>query len=193
MKAELMLDVSQAHEFKLACRRAGYTNADIKRMCEGDNLVRLLPAVRGLTEVVIKKHLIDLDADPFVPDGWQVEKHRPGGQFEWDPAKVELYLSSEQQPGKWIRGDKLRQELENRPVFNANLLDFLLAHQELMPEKWKGKHMFFWGTIYRRVGGGLDVRFLCWGRQRWDWYCHWLDGGWDVDDPAAVLASPRTM
>lgn len=55
MDTELMLDVGQANEFKLAARRAGYTNADIKRICEGDVLAKLLPVVRGKSEVVIQR------------------------------------------------------------------------------------------------------------------------------------------
>lgn len=80
MDTELMLDVGQANEFKLAARRAGYTNTDIKRMCEGDALARILPVLRGTGEVQIVKHSIDLDADPFVPEGWSVEKggHKKG-------------------------------------------------------------------------------------------------------------------
>jgi len=38
---------------------------------------------------------------------------------------------------------------------NANVLDYLLAHPELIPEDWKNKYVFFWGTIYRYSSGGL--------------------------------------
>lgn len=37
--------------------------------------------LRGESKVVSTKHIIDLDAKPFVPDGWKVEEHCPGGQF----------------------------------------------------------------------------------------------------------------
>ncbi len=50
MDTELMLDVGQANELKLAFRRSGYTNADIKKLCEGDILARLLSIVRGDNE-----------------------------------------------------------------------------------------------------------------------------------------------
>ena len=50
MDTELMLDVGQANELKLAFRRSGYTNVDIKKLCEGNILARLLPLVRGESE-----------------------------------------------------------------------------------------------------------------------------------------------
>jgi hypothetical protein len=132
---------------------------------------------------------VDLDADPFVPDSWSVEEHQKGGQFTWDAAKVSLYLSKKQQNGKGIEGNKLREELKDRPVFNANLLDYLLAHTHLIPEEWKGKAVFFWGTIYRDRDGDLRVRCLIWGDGRWLWNALWLCLGWRARHPAAVPAS----
>jgi len=44
---ELMLDVGQANEIKLAARRAGATNQDLKRLSEGDMFTRILPVLRN--------------------------------------------------------------------------------------------------------------------------------------------------
>lgn len=133
---------------------------------------------------------IDLDADPIIPKGWKVEEHRKGGQFKWDASKVKLYLSEQQKKGKWIQGHKLLAELKGMPVFNANLLDYLLANPRLIPEEWKGKCIFFfWGTTYRCSDGRLCVRCLCWGGGRWLWGFDWLDFDWHGYYPAAVPAS----
>src|SRR4051812_5109537 len=83
------------------------------------------------------QHVIDLDANPFVPNNWKVEEHKKGGQFKWNPASIRFHLSPNQQNGKVIEGNKLRKELANEPVLNANILDYLLAHPELIPEEWK--------------------------------------------------------
>jgi hypothetical protein len=131
-------------------------------------------------------HLIDLDADPFVPNGWGVVEHRRGGQFEWSPEKVRLYLSPSQMDRKVILGFKLRKELVNESVLNANVLDYLVANPHLIPEEWKGKAIFFWGTIYRRPDGRLRVRCLYWDGSRWDWRCGWLSGDWGGNVPALV-------
>ena len=133
--------------------------------------------------------IIDCDSDPFIPDGWTVEEHRKGGQFQWDSAKVSLYLSKRQKGGKLITGDDLRREPEGQPVLNANVLDYLLAHPELIPDEWKGKYIFFWGTIYRNRVGRLYVRDLAWNGDGWRWSYRWLDSVWFSDNPAAIRAS----
>lgn len=144
--------------------------------------------VRGTHELKFVKHLIDCDADPYIPEGWKKEEHHKGGQLEWNPAKIQLYLS-EKQKGRYIKGYKLRKELAEKPVLNANVLDYLLAHSELIPEEWKGKFIFFWGTIYRDSDGGLVVRCLSWDGGEWSWRYYWLDYGWHVDSPAVLFAS----
>lgn len=186
---ELMLDVGQANELKLAARRAKATNADLKALSEGEMFARILPVLRGLGEVVVKKHLIDLDTDPFVPEKWSFEYHKKDGQFEWDPAKVKLHLSPNQQDGKVIAGNNLRKELKHEFVLNANLLDYLLANQNLIPQEWKGKVVFFWGTIYRDSDGNLYVRCLYWDGSQWSWRFLWLVHGWVSNYPAAVRTS----
>lgn len=145
--------------------------------------------LNGTAKVVIEivKHIIDLNAAPYIPKNWKVESHKKGGQLEWTLEKVQLYLSAEQQGEKYIEGNNLRKDLEAQPIYNANLLDYLLAHPELIPEEWKGKCIFFWGTIYRISGGGLYVRYLCClGGESWYWSYGWLGSDFGSHDPAAV-------
>ena len=184
---ELMLDVSQAAELKLAFRRNGWNNAEIKTLSEGDILAKVLQVIKGQAEIKVIERLIDCDAAPFVPDGWSVEEHKKGGSLKFDSSKISLYLSKKQKKGT-IGGHDLREELANKPVMNANVLDYLLAHPELIPESWKGKAIFFWGTIYRSSGGGLCVRYLGSVGSEWDWSYRWLDSGFDSFDPAALAS-----
>lgn len=198
MDTELMLDVGQANELKLAFGRAGWNNAEIKKLCEGSFLTYLLPLVReyGDTATVSPvPHVIDCDTYPFVPNGWTVVSHKKGGQIAFNPAKIKLHLSTNQQNGKLIEGNKLRKELANEPVLNANVLDYLLKNPRLIPEEWKKdasgntRYIFFWGTIYRYSYGNLFVRYLCWLNGSWRWGHYWLGSAWYGDNPAAVLAS----
>lgn len=190
--SNLMLDVDQAGELKAAFRRGNWTNAEIKQLCEGETLAQVRKVLLGHAVITVPEHLIDLDADPFVPNGWKVEDHQKGGQFKWDAIKVKLHLSKKQKGGS-IEGNKLRKELKGQPVYNANLLDYLLKNPHLIPEEWKGKYVFFWGTIYRSSGGDLCVRCLYWDVGRWCWDFDWLDRGWHDDDPAAVPASSSAL
>ncbi len=149
--------------------------------------------LRGDAEVVIKNHIIDCDANPFIPDGWKVPKgyHIKGGQRRWNPDEVSLYLSDKQKDGNWIKGNKFREELKGKPVLNANVLDYLLANPQLIPEKWKNKSVSFWGTIYRYSDDDLYVRYLIWNGDRWSWDSSWLNSVWLDDVPAAVFASNK--
>lgn len=183
--SDLMLDVDQAGELKAAFRRGGWTNQDIKRACEGDTLARYRQVLLGHAVITVVEHMIDLDAKPFTPDGWQVEEHHKGGPFKWDASKVGLHLRAQQKIGT-IEGNKLREELKGLPVYNANLLDYLLTHPHLIPWEWKGKCVFFWGTIYLKSGGDLWIRYLYWRGDAWVWSSHWLRYDWGANDAAAV-------
>jgi hypothetical protein len=66
------------------------------------------------TVITVPDYLLDLDADPFVPDGWMVKEHRKGGQIKGDAYKVSLYPSTQQKDGKWIEGNKLRGEVAGK-------------------------------------------------------------------------------
>jgi hypothetical protein len=149
----------------------------------------------GRAKVEVLKYVVDFDKLPSVPDGWTILPdseqlpNRMKGVMEFDPAKVLLHLDEGQKEGKVIEGNKLRKKLKDVLVYGAQLLDFYLANPHLIPEEWKGKAVFFWGTIYRRAGGSLSVRFLYWSGTEWDWDYRWLDRAWDDGLPAARRAS----
>lgn len=133
------------------------------------------------------KIIIDTDKNPKIPyDGWKVEKHIKMGKIKWEVPV--LHLEPEQEKG-YLNGNTLRERLKGKPVLNANVLDYLLEHTELIPEEWKGKCIFFWGTIYRNSGGYLYVRCLLWIGDSWDWDYYWLDNDWGGSYTAALRAS----
>lgn len=140
---------------------------------------------------VVGNHVIDCSAEPFIPDNWKVEEHTKAGDFTWDPNTVTLYLSKHQKNRlvfrhRSIRGHGLRDELKGKPVLNACVLDYLLVHTQLIPEEWKGKNVFFWGTIYRSFARFLAVRYLFWHEQRWNWGSYCLGDEWNDEKLAAV-------
>src|SRR5487761_2010406 len=128
--SDLMLDVGQANELKMAFRRADYSNDEIKQLCEGSILADVRNVLRKhATITMMMEYVIDCDVLPFEPDGLRVEEHQKGGQFKFDASQISLYLSAAQKKGS-IKGKKLRKELADKPVLNANVLDYLLAHTE---------------------------------------------------------------
>jgi hypothetical protein len=141
----------------------------------------------SITELGLNEYLIDCDADPFIPEGWSIREkdqltNRVRGQLKWDLDKVKFLLHPEQEKGV-ISGRKLHDWLTDKPVYCANVLDYLLANPHLIPEGWKDKRVFFWGTIYHNADGGLDVRYLCWKWGRWVWRYLWIESGWYSHSP----------
>lgn len=131
---------------------------------------------------------IDLSKKPKQIYDWTIERHIDNGKIKWNPNNFELFVSEKQKDS--IRCTDLLKELEGRNVANANLLDYLLDNPNLIPEEWKGKAIFFWGTIYCDRTGNLYVRYLCWDGGRWDWSdARWLGNDWNANDSALLLAS----
>lgn len=186
MSDKFIMSARQAAELDHAFERNGFTPALVKKLSSGDLLAQIKPLLNGTAEIVVRKHIIDCDADPFCPESWQVVEHRKGGQLEWDPTKMELYLCEQEKTGS-IQGNELRKILADKPVLNACVLDYLLANPHLIPEEWKGKAIFFWGTIYRSSDGNLYVRYLDWYGKGWGWSDFWLDTYTSEDLPATVL------
>ncbi len=168
-----------------ALENAGFSVEDVTKLKQFKNLKGFKDVLRGMAGISYPKHIIDCDADPFIPNDWSAEEHKKGGLLKFNPAKISLFLSKDQKKCS-ISGNDLRKELSVKPVMNANVLDYLLAHPELIPGEWKGKFIFFWGTIYRDSGGRLCVRYLRWRGSEWSWRYSWCDDDFDSDNPAAL-------
>lgn len=121
-----------------------------------------------------------------------IESHDTSlGTIDWDPASVSLYLSPQQESGV-IEGRKLRKELLGKSVLNAAVLDWLIKHQDQIPDEWKDEDIIcFWGTIYRDGHDELCVRYLSWRDGEWDWFYYRLAIGFDSDQSAALFESAR--
>jgi len=183
------LSIGLLNQLGDALEAAGFSPDDVTKLRTSGKLGDVKKVIHGLMEIKPVENIIDTDAQPFCPDGWKVEEHQKAGKLEWNPAKVILHLDQGQKNGKCLEGNNLRKALKGQPVMNAVVLDWLLAHPELIPEEWKGKYIYFWGTIYRDSVGRLYVRCLYWGDGSWGWRCRWLGDGWGGGSPAAVAAS----
>ena len=172
-----------------ALERAGFTTDDVTKL----RGFMALPSIREVLNAharVSFAYFIDLSKDPFVPTGWEVIEHKKEEKSDWDPDKVQLFHVMEQtsHPGS-IEGHALKKRLARSMPLNANMLDFLLAHPDLLPFHWRVLEIFFWGTIYRHTDGGACVRCLRWIDHEWNWDFRGLDGDFDDICPAAVYAS----
>ena len=133
------------------------------------------------------KHIIDTDAQPNCSEGYTIKTHSKGGNIEWDPEKVSLYLS-ETQNECGTSGYNIQSELDNMPVLNACVLDYLIKNPNLIPADWVGKSVLFWGTIYTSDDSNLWVRCLCCDGSNWAY--SWtipISSSFDSRSPAVLL------
>ncbi|MHB1163421.1 MAG: hypothetical protein ACYCZZ_02795 [Minisyncoccota bacterium] len=148
-----------------------------------------------LASLALPECVIDCDTNPYVPEHLEVKEHTRHGWWKWDPEKIVLWRTKEQEVCKRIEGDMVHKELATKPVFNANVLDHLLAYPHLIPEKWKAKtngyvtYVLFWGTEYGFPQGGRCVRCLFWNGKNFDWGNFWLGDNWRPNYWAILHAS----
>lgn len=195
--SELMLDVGQANDLKLAMRKGGWANDDLKQLENQSVLTNVLKLVRGEADLQLKKGrhtsvTIDLGGDPYVPRGWRAGEHQKGGLWRFNAENVDLYLADGQKDGKILHPSLLRRELEGQQVLNANVLDWLLVHRGRIPEAWKDKQVFFWGTIYYGDNHSSSVRYLHHVHGGWQWeWCSLINGACAGACFAALLKNPQ--
>ncbi len=112
----------------------------------------------------------------------------------FSPTRVKFHLSNIQKRIGRFFGGKLRNELSQQSALNANVLDYLLHHQDLIPEEWKKdeygnvRKIFFWGTIYRAEYARRCVRYLYCHNDKWYWDYEFVGFALNGYGVAALLA-----
>jgi len=109
MSNDLMLDVSQAAELKMAFRRTMgsdgslWTNGDIKRLSEGSVLGGVLDVLNGRSKIVsafsvnpVDEEIVDGDMDPVIRTALNVERL----EHWWHPDQKGVFA----EPNKCISG-----------------------------------------------------------------------------------------
>lgn len=98
-----------------------------------------------------------------------------------------LHLEPEQEKS-YLNGEVLAERMKEKGL-SASVLDYLLENPEKIPKEWKGKWIYFWGTIFRNANGVLYVRYLYFDDGAWQTNYFWLGFGWLVHSPSTVSAS----
>lgn len=159
----------------------------VKAVEEISNSLKAKEEIKPLQNVT--SSIINVDGPPKIPyDGWTVEEHTDLGDV--DLSKLELYLDPAQETG-WIEGDDLIKKLKGKRLLNVNVKNYLMAHQELIPESWKEKtpegytkFIYFWGTIFRS-GQYRYVEYVFFLGAAWRESYGYLVLHWHVNRPAA--------
>ena len=147
------------------------------------------------------EHIVDCDADPNMLDGYfeKVIEHKKMGRLTLDFSKIRLYVPPNYKEYEMC-GRLWEKELRSEPVLNANVLDYLIAHPEIIPDEWKRNkdgfrlYIFFWGTVYFD-GNHYNVRFLGYDDENKKWVDSlvWLDAAPDSRSPAAMLETQFSL
>lgn len=136
-------------------------------------------------------YYVDCDAEALEIEGFTIVSHKQIGLWKFNPYP-NFYLSEKQKDKNnethgTIKGCELYQELADQNVANANILDFLLAHPQLISESWSNP-LPFWGTIYRdNKTGQCFVR--CLRRYlggEYGYTMHWLGAYLSAYEPAIL-------
>lgn len=129
---------------------------------------------------------IDGDKKPFVPPFLKLEDHRLMGEFEWDPSRIDLWSDVEH------IGDikTVLEKVNEKPIANVNLLDFLIDHQELIPKEWEKLSLFFLGTTYFTSCGDVHVRCLR-KTNFWAYETLWYRNLWHTYYRVVLIAPER--
>lgn len=174
-----------------------FSDAELLKMgaeyaIEADGSARLEPTERQveITRVQMEnikgRFLIDTKS---LPRGL-VNKHDGSlGTIEWSKEKFKDALYFPEQVVSLEGSVFLRHLREGGiPVLNGSVLDYLLEHQDQIPEEWKGKEVFFWGTVYDDIDSNESVRYLYWDNSTWSLGIAYLQNKFDWGShPAAVL------
>ncbi|MFA6604300.1 MAG: hypothetical protein WCT10_05735 [Patescibacteria group bacterium] len=141
-------DLGVMHELAVTGRKVGFGARDWGTLAHDQEKLRQVLFFIRNPQAAAKplSHIVDCGTDPFTPEGWEVEEHRRSGLIDLAKVKIDLVPVKDQKRYA-IYGDEIRKEMAYKPVLNANVLDYLLAHPEIIPKEWKS--VCFWGTIYR--------------------------------------------
>jgi hypothetical protein len=168
-------DLGLIHELVVTGRKVGFRKEDYVRLTHDERfLKKILGCIREEYKIVAP---IDTDIAPPQIPGTKLEKHIGIGTILFSQESVSVdsvfelptsktYLGAPIIYGFWEQFLDKEKTFNNngRRFLNASVLDYLMKNQELIPEEWKDKKVFFWGTLYGRVltkeYENMEVRYL---------------------------------
>jgi hypothetical protein len=213
-----MLDVDQAGELKRAFRRGDWTNAEVKKLSEGDILAQVRMVVRGLAEIQIVKRLLQLaqsfNPAEFIGSGWTVWKGPADGDglegeedrdlredalTELDLANLMFETCLEEGESR-ITGEVKLERLKKagKTRLGGRFLALWQNYEknkgdsllEYLHKTRKLTYLDFFGLVLRSSDGCRYVPFFYRSDGgSWHWDCKWLINVWDRGDVSAGLAS----
>lgn len=102
-----------------------------------------------------REYILDFDSEPFTPPGWGIRRedqspYQITGEMAFDAGKIQLCAPDREMDATTFFGTLLLRSARIVPV---QMLDFLLARQEFVPDAFKGLRPIFF-TLYHISTGG---------------------------------------
>lgn len=173
----------QVHQLMERFEAEGFTPSDVTRLGQAKILAEIKQLLNGSAKIV----RIANPSDFSTFGGWIITEKCGYKQLELEKEEFSLYLSDGQIGDKVTTGDILFRELKDFPVASACVLGELLQNTKCIPQYWKGKKVFFWGTIYRGSLCNRFVRYLYEHGGKWYWNYFWLGDNFGKNDFAVML------
>ncbi len=157
---------------------------------KGQFLEGIRAAFKPFQKTLQFTHVIECNTPPRCPRGagWKVEEHRKHGKLRLTPRRVQLHVPRKLENSTLSVGDIYRDQLQNRDVVNANVLDFFLKNLNSVPKEFEEHEaILFFGTVYIDDGDDPYVRCLVRSAGKWkeDRFC--FESYWQWSWAAAVL------
>jgi len=149
-----------------ALENAGWTSNDMIKLTQCKKLKELRAFVNGFAKLEMIDHLIDCDVLPKRKEitAYKIKKHKKMVMILYNPEEVSLF-----QFGDSMRISEAIKLYAKKPFMNADVLEYLLEHQELIPEDWKDKRIFFLNSVYVDYFKREVVRYMVWDRHLKYW------------------------
>ncbi|MFH0814950.1 MAG: hypothetical protein V1902_02655 [Candidatus Falkowbacteria bacterium] len=133
------------------------------------------------------------DPVAFVGKGWKIgeQDERALALTEIDLAAVQLkHMLKDREP--YVGGEEklTRLKVAGYVRLDAGVFETLWNNQHLIPERWKGKIVYFDGTVLVSPDGGRYVLCIDGGGGQWSRDCGYLNHSFSGNNPSAVLAAP---
>lgn len=192
------LDVGQANELKLAFRRTGWTNEEIKRLCEGNTLAEVRDVLLGRAEIKSLQFSFTIPALSRLAKSEICSKYGfKSVECDNSPeGEVVMVLETVLRNGESSIDGK-EYEMRLRTVSGQLGLSqalWIVEHQDELPSWFMellGKvYIDFPATIAVYSRGYRRVPCLGRGGSRWSLGWYWLDGGFDSNGRVACSRPP---
>ena len=114
-------------------------------------------------------HIVNCDAPPCLMSGVMIYHHKKMGMLNIIPEMIKLYSYyggdiHDSRVEEILLGEAKSSLLEDFGL-NANVVDYLYNNQQIIPESWKGKKIYFFNTVFKPREGSCYINYL-----EWQWW-----------------------